>query len=640
MHYSKITIKKRLNKILVSGYLLTFIALLMLVISVYLWKTQEIGTLDQIHVSTASKIRTFTSETEINFNNIATILERISSKGVPGEIINKADWTADSEFYISSFKGLKYIAWVDKNYRIRLVEPLDGNTDHLNQIVSDVKWNPAEINLWVPIYDGKEFKGYILGLVNISDLMTPIINEIENDYMLHLSEEGNTIFASDNWKNPRDTYAVERLITLKNTTVLNLTFAPTDDLIRKEIANSRNTLYIGLLLSFIALIAIYFAQKFAKLSILNDLRYRITLENMIEGCQIIGYDWRILFANQPSLSHNQYSKKDLLGSSIFDSRPGIEETELYSMLQRCMLERTSQKLLDHSVDPDGSESWYELSIQPAPDGIFILSKDITQSKLAELEILKLNRDLEQRVEDRTAQLQFANKELEAFAYSVSHDLRAPLRAMDGFSSLLLDNYAGQFDKQGVHYFNRIQEASRRMGQLIDDLLSLSRISRREMVLQRVDLGDLASKIVAELRETDNQRQVELVIAESLFVQGDERLLHLALQNLLENAWKFSSKCPQPRIEVGQLGPGSPDRPTGLKGKIFFVRDNGVGFDMSYAENLFTPFQRLHDVKEYPGTGIGLANVQRIISRHGGAIWPEAQEEQGATFFFTLGDSNE
>jgi len=245
--------------------------------------------------------------------------------------------------------------------------------------------------------------------------------------------------------------------------------------------------------------------------------------------------------------------------------------------------------------------------------------------------LQAERDLlAQRVRDRTAQLEAANRELEAFAYSVSHDLRAPLRALDGFSAALLADYPDKLDEQGRHYLSRIQEASRRMGQLINDLLNLSRVTRAEFARQRVDLTALAREIAAELQQHDPGRQVAFSIPERLEVQADPRLLRIALQNLLENAWKFTGPRPQACIEIG-VSEQSGER-------IYHVRDNGVGFDMAYAAKLFAPFQRLHAMHEFPGTGIGLATVQRIITRHGGRIWPEAVVDQGATFYFTLGGS--
>jgi len=258
--------------------------------------------------------------------------------------------------------------------------------------------------------------------------------------------------------------------------------------------------------------------------------------------------------------------------------------------------------------------------------------------------------LAQRVAERTAQLEAANRELEAFSYSVSHDLRAPLRAMEGFSSALLSRYREQLDDQGRHYLDRIQNAAQRMGQLINDLLDLSRITRRELICQRVDLGALAQEIAAELRAHDSQRRVRFVIAQPLWGEGDASLLRIALQNLLENAWKFSAPRAEACIEVGQTtlqelrAQGKdPPLPTAVaaalsdpQAPIYFVRDNGVGFDMAYADKLFAPFQRLHGMNDFPGTGIGLAIVQRIISRHGGVIWPDAQVEHGATFYFTLG----
>lgn len=236
--------------------------------------------------------------------------------------------------------------------------------------------------------------------------------------------------------------------------------------------------------------------------------------------------------------------------------------------------------------------------------------------------------LAQRVAERTAELQAANRELEAFAYSVSHDLRAPLRALEGFSIALLSRYQGQLDEQGQHYLNRIRAATQRMDQLINDLLTLSHVSRYEMTRQTVDLSTLAREIAAELRAQDPHRQVEFTIADGMAAHGDAHLLRIALENLLGNAWKFTAPRSPAHIQVGMA-----DR---AGERVYFVRDNGVGFDMAYADKLFAPFQRLHSLHEFPGTGIGLATVQRIIARHGGRVWAEAKVDGGATFYFMLG----
>jgi len=236
-------------------------------------------------------------------------------------------------------------------------------------------------------------------------------------------------------------------------------------------------------------------------------------------------------------------------------------------------------------------------------------------------------ELEERVAKRTSELAALNRELEAFAYSVSHDLRAPLRGIDGFSQALLEDYADKLDAEGQDYLRRVQAGSQRMGQLIDGLLKLFRVTRGEMRREAVDLSSLAQAVAAELQQREPERRVEFVIAEGLVAEGDAPLLRVVLENLLGNAWKFTAKYPRARIEFGV---------TQRRGeRAYFVRDDGVGFDMAYADKLFGAFQRLHSTAEFDGTGIGLATVQRIIHRHGGRVWAEGMEGQGATFYFAL-----
>jgi PAS domain S-box-containing protein len=276
---------------------------------------------------------------------------------------------------------------------------------------------------------------------------------------------------------------------------------------------------------------------------------------------------------------------------------------------------------------NGTEFPVEISLSPleTEEGLLVSAaiRDVTQRKRMEADVQKLNEDLQQRA----AQLEAANKELEAFSYSVSHDLRAPLRSIDGFSHVVLEDYGEQLPADARGYLERVRAAAQRMAVLIDDLLNLSRVTRTALQPKFINLSKMAEEILQNLQENQPERQVTVSLTPDLMVEADPHLMHIVLENLLNNAWKFTSKKEQPVIEFGQKNH--------VRERTFYVRDNGVGFDMAYADKLFGVFQRLHSVSEYPGTGVGLATVHRIISIHGGRIWADSAEGKGTTFFFTL-----
>jgi len=314
------------------------------------------------------------------------------------------------------------------------------------------------------------------------------------------------------------------------------------------------------------------------------------------------------------------------GRRVTEVIPGIRDAqpnliEVYGDVVRTGRERRMEL---HFTPLD---RWYGLTAYRRPDDRFIVMfEDITKRKEAEQEVLGANAALLRA----NRQLAVANKEIEAFAYSVSHDLRQPLRGIDGFSRILVDRYADSLEPTAKGYLGRVRAAAQRMGSLIDDMLRLSRITRAGMKLQDVDLASVAREVAEQIQATEPDRAVVWAIPSTLPARADRQLIEVMLRNLLENAWKYTGRHDRARIEVGQL----PDSP-GNDGPVYFVRDDGAGFDMRYADKLFGAFQRLHGVEDFPGSGVGLATVQRIVHRHGGRIWAEAHIEKGATFFFTL-----
>ncbi len=371
-------------------------------------------------------------------------------------------------------------------------------------------------------------------------------------------------------------------------------------------------------------------QLYAANKNLSDMKFALD-EHAIVG--ITDSSGRITYVNDRFCAISQYTKGELLGNNFTLLRSGMHGPDLYEDIMRTVKAGNVWHGELSEKRKDGSLYWVDTTIIPfvGDDGVpyqFItIQTDITERKEAEKKLKAYKEHLEEMVDERTNELQLANKELESFCYSVSHDLRAPLRSIDGFSQALIEDYADKLDEGARDFLERVRNSSQRMGELIDDLLNLSRVVRADMNQTVVDMTAVAEEIVQQLLETDTSRRVDFNISPGMTAEGDERLIKTMLENLLGNAWKFTSKTAKPVIEFGACDT--------QKGKTFYVRDNGAGFDQAYAHKLFEPFQRLHSSQEFEGSGIGLATVNRIVKRHGGEVWAEGEAEKGATIYFTL-----
>ncbi|MGL5194461.1 MAG: PAS domain-containing sensor histidine kinase [Chroococcales cyanobacterium] len=348
----------------------------------------------------------------------------------------------------------------------------------------------------------------------------------------------------------------------------------------------------------------------------------------------------ILAGNRMAAQRLGLQLPEAVGQCIYDRLP-----DWLANLRRTYVEQVIQTGKPVRFKEVRSQAHFEVSIYPARDSrgevthLAVFDCDISDRCQREEAMGQINAQLERRVKERTADLQSANQELEAFCYSVSHDLRAPLRAIGGFAQAVIEDYQTVLDETGKDYLHRVCAATERMNQLIDDLLSLSRVTRTQMQRKPVNLSKMVREIAMELQGTQRDRLVRLKLADCLIADGDPHLVQVMLENLLGNAWKFTSKTANACIEFGisdrrvlppgQRSGGSSNQP------VYFVRDNGAGFNMSYADKLFVPFQRLHKPSDFEGTGIGLATVSRIVKRHGGQVWATSDVNQGATFYFTL-----
>ncbi len=357
-------------------------------------------------------------------------------------------------------------------------------------------------------------------------------------------------------------------------------------------------------------------------------RLTTTLESITDALVTVDSEWRYTYMNTQAERLLERRREELLGRNIWDVFPQGIGTAYETCYKQAMSERRTIEFEAFYI-PMGR--WIENRVYPAPDGgVTIYFRDVTDRREVQEEILRLNIELEHRVRQRTTQLEMTNQELQAFSYSVAHDLRAPLAAIGGFGHALEKEMSESASDKARHYLDRMREGASRTSEMIDALLSLAQLSRAELRWESVDLSVMARVALQTCTENTAARKTHFYVQDGMAAHGDPRLLQLVLENLLSNAWKFTSLAAHTEIAVEAI-----EGPEGET--VFCVRDNGVGFEMAYARNLFGAFQRLHPQSEFPGSGIGLANVRRIISRHSGRVWAHSRPGEGASFYFTLGE---
>lgn len=351
-------------------------------------------------------------------------------------------------------------------------------------------------------------------------------------------------------------------------------------------------------------------------------------DQMIEGVQIIAKDWKYIYVNDTVTLQGKYRKEELLGYTMMEKYPGIEKTEMFGFIKKCMEEGSRHQMINEFDFPDASKGYFELRIQPVPEGVLIFSFDVTKQKEAEMFLQNHNVLLEEMVRQRTAELMVKNEELEQFTYIASHDLQEPLRTVSNYIEVLKEDFGSEVDATAIEYLDAIRRATRRMNELIRGLLDFSRLGLKRK-LSRVDFQQLLNEVIADLKDTIQNSGAIIEIGEMPILDVYKSEMRQLFQNFITNAIKFRKEGIKPEVHI---------RAERLTGKWqFSVNDNGIGIDPKYFDRIFLIFQRLHKLSKYAGHGLGLANSKKIVEIHGGNIWVESEPGKGSTFFFTISE---
>ncbi len=600
-------------------------------VSVFLWKTQESRSLAQIVSSTESKARSYASETEIRYSNIYKSFGRLASRSASRDETDTAEWAKDAIYYFDAYTGIKSIIWVDETYHIRQIVPLQDNLPYVNQSASEVDGDPSDVNLWVPVYDGEEFKGYILGIIAIDVFISPVLSEINDDYMLQLSDEGAVIFKSDNWKNPQEGFVVSRAITFENTTVLNLTFAPTDETLDSGIVNAKNTLYLGLLFSFITILAVYFAQKYNAAAAISETHYRDLFDASQDAIFIIDLKGEYQDANSAATQLVGYSLPELRQMTAKDlltqdrSIPAVEHTRLWTegVVQEIFLRHKDK----HPIPVDLMTSPIkENGVQKYVLGI---ARDVTERVRAEEEKRQMESHLRQ---------QQKLESIGTLASGVAHEINNPLMGIMNYAQLIHDRIDPAEGKLREFSAGIIEETER-VAEIVRNLLTFSRQDKQSYASARmIDIVESTLSLIRTVIRHD-QITLEVDVPDDLpEIKCRSQQIQQVLMNLLTNARdalneRYPEYDPDKTITIRV-------RPFEKEGRHWLrttVEDHGSGISAEIREQIFDPFYTTKDRTK--GTGLGLSISLSIVQDHHGELTFESTVNQFTRFYLDLPVNN-